>query len=396
VADVLARRLAALQDTRATRDDTAGPPEAAAGRRRRRGLTAVAAALAVLLAVLGLTEATGVTRIRAAWTRAAGGASGPVNRLDHEPTLDPAASARAAAAEWERNVAALSPDEQARAVATRLKELNRGFDGVIKHQIADGAVTHVEFSSADVSDLSPLRALPDLKHLNCNGPQANRGLVADLTPLRGMQLEELTCTNTLVADLSPLKGMPITALDCQNTLVSDLSPLAGMPLSQLVVTNTRVSDLSPLRGMRLRLLNAEGLKVTDVSPLQGMPLERLGLFHTLVSDLSPLRGMPLDYLNLTAAPVSDLSPLKEMTKLRHLVLDDVAISDLSVVKDLQLDYLQIIRTGVSDLSPLEGMPLKRISIDYHAPRDYRVLRSLPLLEVINERPAAEFWRAQWQ
>jgi Leucine-rich repeat (LRR) protein len=349
-----------------------------------------------MLVALGLTEATGVTRIRAAWTRVAGDANRPVNRQANEPPPDPAASVRAAAAAWERKVAALSPDEQARAVAARLKELNRAFDGVIKHQVTDGAVTHVEFSSADVSDLSPLRALPNLKHLNCSGPQANRGLVADLSTLRGMRLEELTCSNTLVADLLPLKGMPLTALECQNTLVSDLSPLAGMPLSQLVVTNTRVSDLSPLRGMRLRLLNAEGLKVSDLSPLQGMPLERLGLFHTLVSDLPPLKGMPLNYLNLTAAPVSDLSPLKEMTKLRHLVLDDVAISDLSVVKDLQLDFLQIIHTGVSDLSPLQGMPLKRISIDYQAPRDYRVLRSLPRLEIINDVPAADFWRAQGQ
>jgi serine/threonine protein kinase/Leucine-rich repeat (LRR) protein len=394
VADVLARRLSELQDGGTSREVAAHPHAPAAGRRPRRALAAAASTLVVLLLVLGLTEATGVTRIRAAWRRSAGGAAGPVGSKDRGPVPDPAAAARAAAAEWERRVAPLSPDEQAQAVATRLKELNLGFDGVIKHQVTDGAVTQVEFSSEYVSDLSPLRALPNLKNLNCNGPQPNRGVVADLGPLRGMRLEALSCSNTPVSDLSPLKGMPLTLLECQNTLVADLTPLEEMPLSHLMVSNTRVSDLSPLRGMRLRLLNAEGLKLSDVSVVRGMPLDRLGLFRTPVSDLSPLKGMQLQYLNITAAPVTDLSPLKEMTSLRHLVLDDIAISDLSIVKNLPLDFLQISRTGVSDLSPLEGMPLRRISIDYQAPRDYRVLRSLPRLEIINDVPAADFWRAQ--
>ena len=73
------------------------------------------------------------------------------------------------------------------------------------------------------------------------------GLLADLTPLEGMNLAGLThlsLENTKVRDLSPLKGVPLTSLrlsGCRQ--LHNLSPLKGMPLASLGLWVTQVQDL---------------------------------------------------------------------------------------------------------------------------------------------------------
>jgi hypothetical protein len=295
-----------------------------------------------------------------------------VVRISHEPTRAQADTADSAA--WERRVAALPADEQVKAVAVRLRELNPNFDGNVTHEIEDGVVTALKFSTDHVTNIAPVRALSKLAVLDCHGSQTKQGQVADLSPLKGMSLKTLYCYDTAVADLSPLAGMPLTYLHCSQTRVSDLSPLERMPL---------------------RNLEAEILPLADLSPLRGMRLTHLGLFRTYrVTDLSPLKGMPLIYLNLGYLPVSDLSLLKDMTTLSTLVLDDTPVSDLSALKGLRLDWLRIARTRVSDLTPLKGMPLRQLVLDFRAERDTGVLRSLTDLQRINDMPAAEFWNAQ--
>src|SRR5262249_29819672 len=87
----------------------------------RRLRVMAAAVLLALLAGLGLTEATGITNVR-----------GTLIRLfSPEGTPTPAQVVAAETTAWERTVAALPAEEQVKAVAARLKELNLGFDGEI-------------------------------------------------------------------------------------------------------------------------------------------------------------------------------------------------------------------------------------------------------------------------
>ena len=373
VADLLAGRLAELQDrgapARAPRPPAASPSRAPLGRAGR-WLRAAAAATVVGLAVVGVCEVAGVTNIGRRVATDVRRPGAPATAPAH-PFTAPTAPDGAAAA-WERSVAGLPPDEQARAVAARLTKLNPQFDGAFTHATTGTAVTAFRFAANHVSDLSPVRALPHLKTLECGGRSTGPA-----GPL---------------ADLTPLKGLPLQVLNFSNTPVSDLSPLRGMPLAHLVCSGTRVSDLSPLQGIPLRLLVAEDLEVSDLTPLRGMPLTWLGLYRTQVSDLSPLRGMPLEYLNLTGTYVFDLSLLQEMKSLRRLVLAELPITDLSMLRGLSLVAFQFNGTRVTDLSPIEGMPLTSIEFEFQLPRDAKVLRSLKSLEHINRKPVAEFWQ----
>jgi hypothetical protein len=102
-----------------------------------------------------------------------------------------------------------------------------------------------------------------------------------------------------------------------------------------------------------------------------MPLTWLRVAYTRASDLSPLRGMPLQELLLIDAPVSDLSPLRGMA-LKRLFLKG---------------------SGVTDVSPLRGLPRTTLRLTFRPERDGEIVRSLTTLPIINDKPAAAFWKA---
>ncbi|MEW6357347.1 MAG: SUMF1/EgtB/PvdO family nonheme iron enzyme [Planctomycetota bacterium] len=177
-----------------------------------------------------------------------------------------------------KEVAALPPEEQVKRVVAKLRELNPGLGVKVMHKIEKNEVVKLHFTATDVTDISPLRALPKLKWLYCgvlDEDRSKRSKLADLTPLKGMQLVEFRCPGTDVADLSPVHGMPITFMGFNHTRVTDLSVLRGMPLENLHFRGTEISDLSPLEGMSLRILEFPETKARDFSPLRNMPLEDL-------------------------------------------------------------------------------------------------------------------------
>ncbi|MDA0833414.1 MAG: SUMF1/EgtB/PvdO family nonheme iron enzyme [Planctomycetota bacterium] len=259
--------------------------------------------------------------------------------------------------QWIKDVAALPAEQQVEAVSKKLVELNPAFDGQLAGrfgtgtpQIENGVVVGLYFSTENVADISPVRALRGLRWLTIpNGKQGSQ--LADLSPIKGLSLQALDIIGSQVSDLSPLQGMPLQYLACARAKVADLSPLKDMPLTHLQIEWTQVSDLSPLKGMPLKILYLDGntLLANDLSPLEGMPLTRLYLHSSPFSDLSPLEGMPLELLD---------------------------------IRD----------SSVTDLSPLEGLPLKALMLDFKPDRDTGLLRSIKTLKTINDKPAAEFWK----
>src|SRR5262245_17564333 len=78
--------------------------------------------------------------------------------------------------QWIKSVAKMSPEEQVKAVTAKLRERNPDLKLLkeknpdlerefLTHEIKNGKVTNVYLSTDDVSDISPLRALPHLSVL---------------------------------------------------------------------------------------------------------------------------------------------------------------------------------------------------------------------------------------
>jgi Leucine-rich repeat (LRR) protein len=327
-----------------------------------------------------------------------------------EETPEKKAATAPDATAWERAVAVLPADVQVKAVSARLKQLNPGFDGQVTETIEDGVVKGLAFSAAEVTDISPVRALAHLKSFRCSTP--GNGKLSDLSPLKGLKLTTLDVTCTQVSDLSPLQGMPLTSLTLNGcTQARDLSPLKGLKLATLYVNNTQVSDLSPLQRMPLTGLDLTSCpQVEDIRPLKGLKLTTLIVSDAQVSDLSPLQGMPLTELVLTACPrVEDIRPLKGL-KLTRLDLTGTKVSDLSPVKGMPLEWLGLnscheIRDlkllkglpltslvlsncpHVEDLSPLKGLSLTLLFVDSTQVRNLEPLKDMPLKYLYVDAPA---------
>jgi len=220
----------------------------------------------------------------------------------------PAASKFKVDENFVRQISGLPPEEQFERVSKKLRELNPGFEDRIKPAWGDDnrkperadrpgqrgpAVDNAVVCSSELTDISPLRALARLQHLNLQGDHERKTL-ADISALRGLELKVLDLQRTKVADLSPLSDMPLRVLVLgDNDQLSDLRPLKGMTsLKELCIYKTGVTDLSPLRGLNIQKLEMDLTEVSDLTPLQGLPLEFIGFStHKITKGLDVIKSM---------------------------------------------------------------------------------------------------------
>ena len=322
-------------------------------------------------------------------------------------------------AKFNKHVTKLPADSQLQEVVAELRKRNRGFDGkVTPRKDAAGAVVELSFVSDAVTDLSPLRALPKLTRLICNGSQPGKGKLASLQPLKGLPLTELDCGESQVADLTPLRNMKLTRLRLQNTAVHNLAPLKGLPLRQLNIAQTPVRDLTPLKGMKLTSLALEGTRVIDLAPLKDMPLKHFSC------DFQPLRDTPilrslrsLEKINLMRAAdfwkdadAQQLAFADYLERVARLQAKEQVEAVAARLKELNRGFngkvdrtinqgsvtaLTFATDNVTDLSPVRALPgLKKLSCAGSAPGkgklfDLSPLKGLPLtsLDIRNTQVA---------
>ncbi|MDQ1402588.1 MAG: hypothetical protein QOG03_904 [Actinomycetota bacterium] len=153
----------------------------------------------------------------------------------------------------------------------------------------DGTRPRLSLSVEGATDFSPLHSLaPDrLFALHAQGAAIGNRQLADLTPLTGLKLLDLSGTQVTDAGLVHLLGMEsLEHLSLWDTEISDagLSVVGRLPaLRFLGLGNTRVSDagLRSLSGLAgLRVLQLWGTRVVGpgLAHLHGMPeLELLSL-----------------------------------------------------------------------------------------------------------------------
>jgi len=161
-----------------------------------------------------------------------------LTKINNQPALDffeQHNPAHAAFLHWIADTRKLPAEKQLEQVKAKLKERNPELDiGQVEAKIVGGQVAVLSLPAATVTDLAPVRALPELRLLNCSGTPAQPGKLSDLAPLAGLtRLDKLYISRTQVADLMPLRTLRLVFLHCQATPVQDLSPVKHMPLQEL-------------------------------------------------------------------------------------------------------------------------------------------------------------------
>jgi serine/threonine protein kinase/formylglycine-generating enzyme required for sulfatase activity len=290
-----------------------------------------------------------------------------------EAKTPPAAVAPFTDADVQR-IAALPAAEQVEEVRKELMRRNPGYDGKLEHKIEDGVVREFGIVTDQVSDIAPIRVFNALRVLNCSGTFTNNkpnGLLADLTPLEGMNLAGLTHL-----DLARTK-----AADAGMVYFKECKDLTSLRLDGTKVTDEGLACFKDCKG--LTSLRLDGTKVTDT-----------GLAH--FKDCKNLA-----YLNTAWTKVTDtgLANFKDCKNLTWLYLESTRVSDagLAHFKGMPLKWLGIHNTAITDLTPLQGMPLEDILLTpKNITKGMDILRDVKSLKTIGiywnqSWPAAEFW-----
>lgn len=147
-----------------------------------------------------------------------------INRRARAAYLGPARQASEAWRRWVADTVAKPPARRLAAVEAKLRELNPAFTGRAEAAAVAGGLALVLPGDA-VADLSPLRALPDLRELSVVGGAPGKGLPADLSPLTGLRLTRLRVGNNRIRTLAPLADLPLEELECAGNPIVDLGRL---------------------------------------------------------------------------------------------------------------------------------------------------------------------------
>ena len=210
-------------------------------------------------------------------------------------------------------------------------------------------------------NLNTIQQLTKIKSLSLYGAKDN--CISDISVLGEMYwLEELDITGSQrnVSDISILSNMPnLKRINLSGTGITDISVLSNIPdLEQLDISITDVSDISVLANMSaLKSLDISGTHVSDISVISNCPdLEWLDIRGVEITDLSELSNLKnLEVLYLKNSNISDYTALSNLKNLKELYLKESSISSLNVIAEMNdLEILNISGCKVNDISVLEG------------------------------------------
>ncbi len=209
-----------------------------------------------------------------------------------------------------------------------------------------------------MTDLSPIRVFNALRVFVCRGTtEGKTAPLADLTPLKGMNLAGLTQLDlswTKVGDagLANFKDCKaLTFLDLRGTKVSDVGldhfkdlkalkhlGLGGTKVSDIGLANFKAcknlttlllygtqvddaglahfKDCKNLTELNLAYTRANG---TGLANFKGTRLTSLAIDNSDITDLTPLQGLPLEVIYLTPKRITQgLDMLREMKSLKTI------------------------------------------------------------------------------
>ena len=221
----------------------------------------------------------------------------------------------------------------------------------------------------EITDLSPLYALPGLRGLDVSGNQ-----ITDLAPLSGM--EELVNLKADDNQLTSLEAL-VSCKSLQTISVSrnQLETLSGLEqalrLTSLKADENKIFELNGIENCTLlSMVSIDGNAVADLSVLAKSreKLMYLSFRDNLVTDLSPLTDMSsLKKLKFDRNYVEDLSPLKTMTVLELISADENGISSIEeICYSRHLRDMSFANNQITDMQPL-------VDLGIQAERDFDVV-----------------------
>jgi len=198
----------------------------------------------------------------------------------------------------------LSIGDQKQRMIKELERWNTGFNGSRENAFsltpAGQGTLAVAIEAEGLSNLTPLRALPELVRVSINA----KGKPVDLKGLAGLSLTGLDCKNASV-DLQELGAMKtLQQLDLSGSKVAHLDRLPAFSLTSLALNDMSLDNLDSLQQVyMLRRLEIRGLPITTLDELKNHQIEYLDFSDCAgVTKIDVLEKMPLTSIRCSYKP----------------------------------------------------------------------------------------------
>lgn len=200
----------------------------------------------------------------------------------------------------------------------------------------DRTTTRLGCVSNPISDLSPLIDNDMLVHLVLKGCD-----VSDVSPLRTLiNLKFLNLACNPIENVSVFGEMHLITLDLSFCIISDMSFVRHHPtLMSLTLHDNNISDISSLIGnTTLTDLELSDNNIRSIEPLLGnTSLTRLDIYSNNIRSIKPLCGCTsLTSLDASSNPIEDVGCLWGMTHLNRI---DVGGTNSRLGDDLLIERM---------------------------------------------------------
>ncbi|MYC59758.1 MAG: hypothetical protein F4X09_06125 [Gammaproteobacteria bacterium] len=225
-------------------------------------------------------------------------------------------------------------------------------------------------SSNDISDVSPLADLTNLRRMNVWGND-----IGDISPLSELiNLEYLKLDRNKIEDISPLSGLvSLNNLILSFNDITDISALSGLNnLRELWLDGNDISDISPLASLTsLVSLNLSLNDITEIAALSGLTeLTTLYLRGNLLDDSST--GRHIAALESNGVTVHYHAHVKGDYDIELVFTDDFSERQRKVLSYVARRWMAVIAEDVPDYEFAQGWSGTCGDVSYEIPAGERI------------------------
>ena len=239
---------------------------------------------------------------------------------------------------------------------------------------------HYEYNPDYLLDITPLKSLSLLKHLNLRNNNIEH--IESLSSLKHLEFLNLSINH--IKDIHSLKGLEkLKFLNLAVNRIDDIVALKGLVnMKELDLAVNNISGLDAIENMtRLEKLIASQNPIQSIFPTKKLTnLLYLELKSAKIEDISLTSNLiNLEYLNFSNNYISNVSPLKKLIKLREIWLYNNKIKDIKPIVELKnLEHLILDENEIHRLPSLKGLKaIKTFALNNNRLTDATPLFDLP-------------------
>ncbi|PCJ61286.1 MAG: hypothetical protein COA79_06815 [Planctomycetota bacterium] len=211
---------------------------------------------------------------------------------------------------------------------------------ITRHEKAQKIMKQYHAKISKVTTKFSLKSMSNGIHLKLNNAS-----LSDISFLRGMtKITRLNISNNLISDLSPLIGMPLRGLFCSNNEISNLDPIKSLKkLEVLFLQDNQLTSIRTISNLRkMVVLGFGNNQVTSLKPLSKLlNLQQLYCFNNNLTDLDPLKEISLTKFVFSRNPIKKINPLIENPFHGLVLFDCESMSDSAlkaVIRESSKNY----------------------------------------------------------